>query len=105
MFTTLPIETTVLLTLILIDAGLLAVCLFILLNTAKATIRSSQSLFRAARQSSSCCLLLAWFIFTTITVLYVRDQYLGQDDEPPPLELEASTVQQEAVSISNFFTG
>lgn len=104
MFTTPPIEDTVLLTFILIDTALLAACLFILLNTTKYILRGIRSLFRAARTTSYLSLLLAAIIVAIITLLYVRDQYLGLDDEPPPLELEENSLPQEGVNLNDLLS-
>lgn len=91
MLTSLLAEDTVLLTFIAIDALLLAVCLLILLNTSKSTLRSAAKLFSTIRRTSTFSCLLATTILAVIAALQIRDQLLGIDDDPPPLELGAST--------------
>lgn len=91
MLTSLLTEDTLLLTILAIDALLLAVCLFILLNTSRTTLRSAAELFSPFQRTSTFTCLLAATILAVIATLQIRDQRLGLDDDPPPLELGAST--------------
>ena len=90
MLTSLLAEDIILLTFVAIDALLLAVCLFILLNTWKSTLRDAVRLFSTFCRTSTWICLLAAIILVAIATLQIRDQLLGIDDDPPPLELGTS---------------
>lgn len=80
MFTSLPIEDTVLLTFILIEA---AIVVFILLRL-RGTLRGG---IRKLRRAAFFSCLLAVFVLAAIAILHIRDQFLGLDDDPPPNEI------------------
>lgn len=88
MFTSLPIEDLVLLTLILIEA---AIVVFILLRYG-GTIGVA---VRKLRRASFFSCVLAFFVLAVIAVLHLRDDYLGLDDDPPPVELGSATTNDE----------
>lgn len=101
MLTSLLAEHIVLLTFTAIDALLLALCLFILLNTSRSTLRGGVRLFSTIYRTSTFTCLLAATILAIIATLQLRDQLLGIDDDPPPLELGASTIPDLSTSLVN----
>lgn len=96
MFTSLPIEDLVLLTLILIEA---AIVIFILLRFG-GTIGVA---VRKLRRASFFSCVLAFFVLAVIAAIHLRDDYLGLDDDPPPVELgSTSTNDGEQNEGTNF---
>lgn len=101
MFNAWPIEDTVLLTFLLIDALLVLFCLLKLLNTSRSFLIAGRSLLRHLRRTSTLSCFLATLIFGTISFLYLRDIAVGVDDDPSPVELEADTLQQAIASAAS----